>query len=661
MRTYKCRIALLALLSLGALLAFSGANPKPAKAFYNAPNPVAKVTCYFAGGCGRNLGGGPSTWSQGAYSGSSNAPGTGVADWIAKNALTAGGGDAGAAAIEAEAAGALTGVEVGAGILAAPISIPALGGTALVIVGIALAKHYHVGSVLHSIYTGYTSRNDFVDLNPHSTITVQAWTANIASTYDGRFPSIGANVPRITRSDGTTTAIIYKGLTAGMAGCFGIPAGFPTVSDIEAFNKMDSMASTKVPITGTLTGCAGVTAELSYFTPEQYNAEFSTTAAPWANQAVDGTQAWPNHATGAGLTPQANSAPVPPATALSSSDPAPAYCLQDSGGVLSCGHSVLTDVHDPSSVLPGINNIGPEGQKWLACQAAPAAYTCPTISGGVFSGTSGGVATQSYVVPACVGLSIAECEAVLNQASIGANWAAPAFTIITAAVLAANPAYAPGAVLSTSPLGGATVSTDTDFTITTNPSTLPLIIPSPQPYETGTEYQTRLAGQGIPYTTNVLTTVATPVTIGPNEVASTVPKPGTLIDPTVTTVTINVGNPAAPYPNNDPNGPGVVTGPGGCNCGQIVFPVVALGSAFPFGIFTWLNGIYSGFTGAASCPTVIVHKPSVLGGGDQNLVLCSTDWETTYRPIVFPILEFLMTLAALWFVAFKVVGLGGRD
>jgi len=94
-----------------------------------------------------------------------------------------------------------------------------------------------------------------------------------------------------------------------------------------------------------------------------------------------------------------------------------------------------------------------------------------------------------------------------------------------------------------------------------------------------------------------------------------------------------------------------------CNCGPIDFtPLEAIdyGTKFPFGVFTWLGGITDLSTSDDPVSFVLPY-----GAHTETVTLSNSDWETTYRPIVFPFLEFLMTVFGIWFLAFRIIGFGG--
>jgi hypothetical protein len=86
-----------------------------------------------------------------------------------------------------------------------------------------------------------------------------------------------------------------------------------------------------------------------------------------------------------------------------------------------------------------------------------------------------------------------------------------------------------------------------------------------------------------------------------------------------------------------------------------------VGTKFPFGVPAWVSGFFGDVTFADSCPSLDIGKPAALGGGTISIPFCSAEWESTYRPIVFPILEALMTLAAITFLGSKIFGIGGGE
>jgi hypothetical protein len=627
---HKCRIALLALLMTGVLLAFSGASAQA----LNLPfDPLTHGTCWVT------------TCHSSGGSLVSGGDGTSV-----KNFITGTGLDGPTAtSMDSTYTKVLTDTEV----LPALETVPAF--TTITLGVAAFAVGWKIGSTLNSKWLHIAG----VGLGRQDTLMTQAITGDWAfcaemSTCSG-FIGSGASGPGWKLE-----------LSANGGGLSSNYDSNPAVS--LALQAKAAWVATYASGSGTdiTLGSDGFGGNLHVrYIPYAVMASRLNVDQPLqpfvAQTPVTISTAWPVKG-GAG-TCTSPGIGCTAAGAFPGSQTDPQICLYTT--TLTCGDPGVTGLTNVT-LSPQPLTADPDGtdpsQNALRCATDPADFTCPVSNGSGGWTSNGGLKTADWTVTNCLGLTVTACETGINTASTNGNWAAPAYTIITAPTPSANPDYGPGAVITQTPPGSTVETTRvTTVTLTINPDPLPLVILQPRPWETTTQYIQRMTNAGIP--TSVATALLgnTPNTIGPNEVISTTPVPGTLVDPTVTTVTVTEGNPSAPYPPGDPNNPAVVTGPGGCNCGQIEFPNVALGTAFPFGIFVWLNGIYDGFTEASSCPTVAIHKPGVLGGGDQDLVLCSTDWETTYRPIVFPILEFLMTLAAIWFLAFKVIGLGGGD
>jgi hypothetical protein len=204
----------------------------------------------------------------------------------------------------------------------------------------------------------------------------------------------------------------------------------------------------------------------------------------------------------------------------------------------------------------------------------------------------------------------------------------------------------------------------------------------PNPNETYTEYYARLQAGGYVGTVTFTPEPSTLNDYGPSAVTR-IQYTGTdtlthTLDPlrwpttspqtkTDTAITIRY-NPttATPAPTDsgttgafDPTGPDE----GSDNCASCAIdwtPIEDLdvGTKFPFGVPTWVSGIFGDISFADSCPTLSIGKPSALGGGTLDIPFCSAEWEDTYRPIVFPILEAVMTLAAIALLGVKIFGIG---
>jgi hypothetical protein len=105
-------------------------------------------------------------------------------------------------------------------------------------------------------------------------------------------------------------------------------------------------------------------------------------------------------------------------------------------------------------------------------------------------------------------------------------------------------------------------------------------------------------------------------------------------------------------------------GGGGGGVGSIDFsPITSIsyGSAFPFGILTYINGIFV----AGNCDSEVTcntppHFTITPPGGTPIFVdLTSTTWDSTYRAPVFDVIKFLIIACATWWFCWKIVGIGG--
>jgi hypothetical protein len=93
-----------------------------------------------------------------------------------------------------------------------------------------------------------------------------------------------------------------------------------------------------------------------------------------------------------------------------------------------------------------------------------------------------------------------------------------------------------------------------------------------------------------------------------------------------------------------------------CTCPPVDFsPLTALdyGSKFPFGIFAWVHDTLTGSTDAA--PTWDIPYPGDVAD-PIHVDLTSTLWEDTLRTPFFLVLEFMMTLGAVIYVATTMLG-----
>jgi len=232
----------------------------------------------------------------------------------------------------------------------------------------------------------------------------------------------------------------------------------------------------------------------------------------------------------------------------------------------------------------------------------------------------------------------------------------------------------------------------TDFP--TNPIA-DLDLPKPDVNETYTAYIARLAALGFVGTITDVTETNDLSGYGPNAVTrviDTTASPSRVFDPLLWPSTDPIihydhdftirhnSSSATPQPTETPTqsnncgttaDPCVITDPttgpeDGTDCSTCAIdwtPIESLdvGTKFPFGVPTWFHDLLGGYTFDGDCRTLSIGKPAALGGGSIDIPFCSTSWEDTYRPIVFPILEALMTIAGVTFLGVKIFGMGGES
>jgi hypothetical protein len=97
---------------------------------------------------------------------------------------------------------------------------------------------------------------------------------------------------------------------------------------------------------------------------------------------------------------------------------------------------------------------------------------------------------------------------------------------------------------------------------------------------------------------------------------------------------------------------------GACSCPPLsLTPLTTIdyGSRFPFGLPSWFAAAY---TGIGSTPFTL---DQTVSGHTFNETLGGTEWETTYRPRVFLIAEFCLTILAIVAVGKWGIGIGNND
>lgn len=339
----------------------------------------------------------------------------------------------------------------------------------------------------------------------------------------------------------------------------------------------------------------------------------------------------------------------------------------DPGGSVDSGVTVTapTDIQASTTRTTITDSLGdPCGQAILNHLIDPAGYPYYGCTQETTPNTT--VAPNpDYIVPDCTGLTVSACQTALNAA------AGTTITTTTNTLDAWNAVItqAAGAVVETNPAGGATVSNTTTVELDVNPATMPITFPAPQPDETFDDWIARLNAGGY---TGTVTQVAEPAALdgygpdSPTRIQYYDPRTGTIVTldplqwpdpetiPPDTAITVRV-NPTTAVP--------VATTGGGADCLTCAIdwsPLenLGLGSKFPFGTATWLSGGLAALTPSGGCPTLVIPYPAALGHGEVDEQWCSSAWENDYRPWVFPVLKALMTIAAVAFFGFKILGLG---
>jgi len=89
---------------------------------------------------------------------------------------------------------------------------------------------------------------------------------------------------------------------------------------------------------------------------------------------------------------------------------------------------------------------------------------------------------------------------------------------------------------------------------------------------------------------------------------------------------------------------------------------ISVGTKFPFGVPTWFHDFFNSLSFSDSCTQSLdLNNDNPNGSAPISVPFCNAAWEDTYRPIVFPILEALMTIAAVTFLGAKIFGIGGGE
>jgi hypothetical protein len=299
-----------------------------------------------------------------------------------------------------------------------------------------------------------------------------------------------------------------------------------------------------------------------------------------------------------------------------------------------------------------------------------------TTSGGADPYQPGGSAA-TITVPDCLGQTQTECGDALRSA----GFLGTITTYVDTPDLANTDYPADGAIVEL-PKAGATVQTTGVVTIDFNPAVadMPIALPQPGANETYDAYVARLQALGwlgtVTYVdldadhadpqTGPSGVVKVDAQVGypPSPVTTltrvTWPLPLPHIQPSIALTIYRNPSTAPPAPT-----PGPLPGSGGssCSCPPIDYsPLQNInpGSTFPFGVFTYVHDLFAQLT-VTGVPITFHVTSAFTGGTGQTVVMSDSSWEATYRPRVFLVLDFLITLSAVVFFALKVLGLGGGD
>jgi hypothetical protein len=103
---------------------------------------------------------------------------------------------------------------------------------------------------------------------------------------------------------------------------------------------------------------------------------------------------------------------------------------------------------------------------------------------------------------------------------------------------------------------------------------------------------------------------------------------------------------------------GAPGGGGNCNCSFDFGPItgLAFGSVFPFGVVGYLGNILGQMQTTGQAPSF-----DITAGHTWHIDLASASWENTVKPIAFPVLEFLIAVGAIVFVALRHFRRGTAD
>lgn len=309
--------------------------------------------------------------------------------------------------------------------------------------------------------------------------------------------------------------------------------------------------------------------------------------------------------------------------------PAFAKCFSTTMPTSSCG-GTNQNACAPNAQMPAAAKAAAVGalstvdQGWVNCYLAPSDYSCPDTPGG---GTTGAPTADFTILKPQSGETFDQYQARLrNEGWLG--------NIVQEDDTGFNP-------LSASPYPSGSPALQLNPNVVTQVGYASGTLPLAYPLWNGTTGQS----QTWPNPPKVVNKATTSIYVATVPGGYTPPGGGTNPPGTGST------------PPTNPVPPG---GGGGCSCPPIDFtPIESLnvGSKFPFGAFTYLTGIFS----SVSLGSSPISFNLDLFGTPKTVTLSSSEWESTYRPIMFPILEFIMTVSAIWYFAARFMGASSDD
>lgn len=186
---------------------------------------------------------------------------------------------------------------------------------------------------------------------------------------------------------------------------------------------------------------------------------------------------------------------------------------------------------------------------------------------------------------------------------------------------------------------------------------VPRTIPAPRDHETFEAYRDRLVDEGwLGEITRVdLSDSQLDPARGPNEAVRTSPAVGTAVaveDQATTDISVYTNPATAPDPAVGGGGPAGCTNPS-IRAFDLSPLQVDLGTAFPFGLFGWLDGALGGFIGGGVAPRVEIPMP-----GDIDPIVIDFDEFSPVMDYLHPAILIVCFFSFAYLLASAAMGLG---